>query len=85
MRISIIVAATAVIVELVSATVKINSLQYRGDTMFEEDLLIRKQLQNSDLTYNPDDKYSKFNCTQDDDCTKDSKFEYDSYVCLKQK
>ena len=42
MRISIVVAATALIVGLTSATVNTNSLKIRGDNMFEEDLSLRQ-------------------------------------------
>ena len=50
MRISIVVAATALIVGLTSATVNTNSLKIRGDNMFEEDLSLRQQPQNHNLT-----------------------------------
>ena len=44
MKISIIIAAAAALfIGFASASLKIDSLKFRGDSMFEQDLMMRQQ------------------------------------------
>ena len=66
MKLSFIIAAASVLFGYAAASIKIDSLKYRGSSVFEQDLIMRQQLHQPIVSLNSSnypDKLSNFNCT----------------------